>query len=140
MDLWDEHRSEPINTFSWGADTVNTVKFNQTETSVFASTGTDRTVILYDIRHPEPMSKLVMRMKANALAWNPMEAFNFTVASEDQCCYTFDMRKMTQALNVLKDHVSAVYVLYFFAIMFICNFISLFVEWTWTTRRLAMRS
>lgn len=38
-----------------------------------------------------------------------MEAFNFTTASEDHNCYTFDMRKLDRALNVHQDHVSAVY-------------------------------
>ncbi|KAG5460570.1 MAG: Sof1-like domain-containing protein [Olpidium bornovanus] len=47
-------------------------------------------------------------MKSNAIAWNPIEAFNFTVANEDHSCYTFDMRKMRSALNVLTDHVPAV--------------------------------
>jgi WD repeat and SOF domain-containing protein 1 len=93
---------------TWDADTINAVAFNQTETSVLASCGTDRTVILYDIRYKSPLSKLVLAMKSNALAWNPMEAFNFTVANEDHNLYTFDMRKMDKAMNVLKDHVSAV--------------------------------
>ena len=37
-----------------------------------------------------------------------MEAFNFAAASEDHNIYIYDMRKMNRALNVLKDHVSAV--------------------------------
>jgi DDB1- and CUL4-associated factor 13 len=37
-----------------------------------------------------------------------MEAFNFAAASEDGNIYVYDMRKLTRALNVLKDHVSAV--------------------------------
>lgn len=56
------------------------------------------------------MRKIVMEMRSNALAWNPMEPFNFTVANEDHNLYTFDMRKMQRALLVHKDHVSAVYV------------------------------
>lgn len=55
-----------------------------------------------------PLTKSVLQMRTNAIAWNPMEAFNFTAANEDHNCYTFDMRKMDCALNVLKDHVSAV--------------------------------
>ena len=43
-----------------------------------------------------------------------MEAFNFTTASEDSNCYTFDMRKLEKALNVHQDHVSAVFVFCFF--------------------------
>jgi WD repeat and SOF domain-containing protein 1 len=95
--------------FSWGADTINTVRFNQTEVSVLASCGTDRNVVLYDVRYNSPLSKIVMNLKGNALAWNPMEAFNFCVANEDHNCYMFDMRRMDKALNIYKDHVSAVY-------------------------------
>ena len=47
-------------------------------------------------------------MKTNAIAWNPMEAFNFSTASEDHNCYTFDMRSLSQSLSVAKGHVSAV--------------------------------
>ena len=36
----------------------------------------------------------------NALAWNPMEAFNFTVANEDCNLYSYDMRKFTSATCV----------------------------------------
>jgi WD repeat and SOF domain-containing protein 1 len=37
-----------------------------------------------------------------------MEAYYFTVANEDYNSYTFDMRKLTIAINVLKGHVAAV--------------------------------
>ena len=37
-----------------------------------------------------------------------MEAFNFTVANEDHNLYTYDMRNLKRALNIHKDHVSAV--------------------------------
>jgi WD repeat and SOF domain-containing protein 1 len=108
VDLWNHERAEPVASFSWGADSISTVRFNQTETSVFAACGMDRSVILYDCRMTSPLSKMIMTMRGNALAWNPMEAFNFTVANEDHNLYTFDMRRMDRALNVLKDHVSAV--------------------------------
>ncbi|CAH1762374.1 2266_t:CDS:10, partial [Entrophospora sp. SA101] len=117
----DHHRSKPIfvtsgsqievwdeNSMDWGVDTINTVRLNQTETNILASCGTDRTIILYDLRTNSPVSKLILQMRTNAIAWNPMEAFNFTAANEDHNCYTFDMRKMKSALNILKDHVSAV--------------------------------
>ncbi|KAJ3048315.1 DDB1- and CUL4-associated factor 13 [Rhizophlyctis rosea] len=108
IDMWDHSRAEPTQSFQWGAETITSVKFNQTETNILASCGTDRTIILYDIRTGTPISKTIMALRTNAIAWNPMEAFNFTTASEDHNCYTFDMRKMDQAMNVHKDHVSAV--------------------------------
>lgn len=63
----------------WGADTINTVRFNKTETHVLASCGSDRNIVLYDIRTKSPLTKLVLDMRSNAIAWNPMEAFNFAV-------------------------------------------------------------
>eukprot|EP00128_Syssomonas_multiformis_P011557 Colp12_sorted_trinity150504_noHs@6414 len=108
VDIWDEHRSEPIRSFNWGVETVNSVKFNPIETSVLASTAADRNIALYDLRAGSALRKVVLAMRCNAVAWNPMEAFNFTAASEDNNLYTFDMRKLDRALNVHKDHVSAV--------------------------------
>jgi len=49
-----------------------------------------------------------MQTKTNSIAWNPMEAFNFTAANEDSSLYTYDMRKLQSATCVHKDFVSAV--------------------------------
>ncbi|KAE8352554.1 WD40-repeat-containing domain protein [Aspergillus coremiiformis] len=97
-------------TLNWptSIDTITSIAFNQTETSILASTGIDRSIIMYDLRTSSPLHKLVLRLSSNALSWNPMEAFNFAVANEDHNAYIFDMRKMDRALNVLKDHVAAV--------------------------------
>lgn len=63
---------------------------------------------MYDLRTSSPVHKMVLKFASNAIAWNPMEAFNFAVANEDHNAYIFDMRKSDRALNVLKDHVAAV--------------------------------
>ncbi|KAE8836281.1 hypothetical protein CFE70_000453 [Pyrenophora teres f. teres 0-1] len=89
-------------------DTITDVKFNQVETSILASCATDRAVILYDARTNSPLHRTVLNFAANCLAWNPMEAYNFAVASEDHNGYIFDMRNMKRALQVLKGHVAAV--------------------------------
>ncbi|KAL0072864.1 WD repeat and SOF1 domain-containing protein [Phycomyces blakesleeanus] len=60
VDVWDETRSDPIHSFEWGADSYQTVKFNQVETNILASCGQDRTIVLYDLRTSKPLSKLVM--------------------------------------------------------------------------------
>eukprot|EP01135_Chromosphaera_perkinsii_P000562 Nk52_evm24s123 gene=Nk52_evmTU24s123 len=108
VDIWDHNRSEPVNSFDWGLDTITSVKFNPVEVNILASTASDRNICLYDIRGGSALRKVVLSMRSNALAWNPREAFNFTVANEDHNLYTFDMRKLDRALNVHKDHVSAV--------------------------------
>lgn len=108
VDIWDHERSDPIHTFSWGADTVTSVRFNPAEPDLFASTSSDRGIALYDLRTSTPVRKLIMQTKSNAIAWNPMEALNFTVASDDSCLYTYDMRHLDSATCVHKDFVSAV--------------------------------
>jgi WD repeat and SOF domain-containing protein 1 len=108
VEIWDWERQKPISTLQWGYDTIHTVKFNQSETSVLASSGGDRTLILYDLRTQSPLAKVVTTFRSNQICWNPMEAFNFAAANEDHNVYIFDMRKMDRALNILKDHVAAV--------------------------------
>jgi WD repeat and SOF domain-containing protein 1 len=48
-----------------------------------ASCASDRSIILYDTREVKPMRKIVMKLKTNQVAWNPMEAYVFTAANED---------------------------------------------------------
>ncbi|CAN6663406.1 protein Sof1p [Trichomonascus vanleenenianus] len=108
VELWDSNRSKPINNLSWGADSVTSVRFNQTETSMIASAGSDRSIVLYDLRTTSPVQKLLTALKTNAIAWNPMEAFNFAACNEDHNTYLYDMRNLKRALNVYKDHVAAV--------------------------------
>jgi WD repeat and SOF domain-containing protein 1 len=79
----------------------------QAESDVFASTGGDRSIALYDLRSARPIRKLVMQTRTNSVAWNPMEAFNFTAASEDCNLYTYDMRKLQSATCVHKVGTAA---------------------------------
>ncbi|KAK9798589.1 hypothetical protein WJX73_005000 [Symbiochloris irregularis] len=108
VDIWDHNRSDPVSSLPWGSDTVMSVRFNPAEPDLIASTATDRSLVLYDLRSSTAVRKLIMRTKSNAVAWNPREAFNLTVANEDCCLYTFDIRKLKTATCVHKDFVSAV--------------------------------
>lgn len=112
ISIYDLSRSSaiPLQTLHWptSTDTINTLAWNPTETSILASCATDRSIILYDLRTSSPLSKVVLGLASNAISFNPMEAFNFAVANEDHNIYIFDMRKLDRALNVLKDHVAAV--------------------------------
>ncbi|KAL7662968.1 Sof1-like protein domain-containing protein [[Candida] zeylanoides] len=108
VQLWDVNRSQYVSNLSWGADNVTNVKFNRTQTNVVASTGSDNSIVLYDVRTNSAVQKVVTSMRTNAVAWNPMEAFNFASASEDHNAYLWDMRRLDRSLNVYKDHVAAV--------------------------------
>jgi WD repeat and SOF domain-containing protein 1 len=111
VSIYDLERfTAPPEVLKWptATDTITNVAFNPVETSILASCATDRSIVLYDLRTSQPLAKTILNFASNAISWNPMEAFNFAVANEDHNCYIFDMRKMSRALNVLKDHVAAV--------------------------------
>lgn len=80
----------------------------RSQTHLLASTASDRSIILYDMRGSAPLRKVVMEMRSNTVAWNPLEAFVFTAANEDSNLYTFDIRRFKEPINVHMDHVSAV--------------------------------
>ncbi|KAI8009245.1 DDB1- and CUL4-associated factor 13 [Camellia lanceoleosa] len=108
VDIWDHNRSQPVNSFEWGKDTVISVRFNPGEPNILATSASDRSIAIYDLRMSSPARKLIMRTKTNSIAWNPMEPMNFTAANEDCNCYSYDARKLEEAKCVHKDHVSAV--------------------------------
>jgi len=83
VELWEETRVEPLRSYNWGVDTVYSVKFNPIETHICAASASDRSITLYDTRKPDPLRRVVLEMRTNALCWNPMEAFVFTAANED---------------------------------------------------------
>lgn len=81
--LWEQSRNEPIRTIKWGVDSLHDVAFNPVETHLLASCASDRSIILYDMRNKDPLRKVIMNLRTNKLAWNPMEPFIFTCANED---------------------------------------------------------
>jgi WD repeat and SOF domain-containing protein 1 len=108
VDLYDLNRSEPLHSFEWGSDSINTVKLNKIEPNLLVSSASDRSVVLYDIRSRTPIRKIILNMQTNAICWNPMAAFYFSTASEDSNCYSFDTRRLDHAVTIHEDHVSAV--------------------------------
>ncbi|KAF5481338.1 hypothetical protein F2P56_001999, partial [Juglans regia] len=108
VDIWNHNRSQPVRSFEWGTDTVISVRFNPGEPNLLATSASDRSITLYDLRMSSPTRKLIMQTKTNSICWNPMEPMNFTAANEDSNCYSYDARKLDEARMVHKDHVSAV--------------------------------
>lgn len=81
--IWEESRNEPIRTIGWGVDSLHDVVFNPVETELLSACASDRSIILYDMRQKDPLRKVVMNLRTNKVAWNPMEPFIFTTANED---------------------------------------------------------
>jgi WD repeat and SOF domain-containing protein 1 len=73
VQIWDESRSAPLSTlrFAGTAENVSCVRFNQSEESVLASTGTDRTMCLYDVRtgKAERRIRMTVSFSLSPLVW-----------------------------------------------------------------------
>ncbi|XP_038601522.1 DDB1- and CUL4-associated factor 13 [Tachyglossus aculeatus] len=108
VDIWDEQRTSPICSMTWGVESISSVKFNPIEAHLLGSCASDRSIVLYDMRQSTPLKKVILDMRTNTLCWNPLEAFIFTAANEDYNLYTFDMRVLSKPVKVHMDHVSAV--------------------------------
>ncbi|TFK52971.1 WD40 repeat-like protein [Heliocybe sulcata] len=110
VQVWDETKSAPISdlTFPTSTETITSVRFNLSESSVLASIGTDRTFTLYDIRTGKAERRTVMRMRNNALSWSPTFPTSILLASEDHNLYTFDIRSLSTPTQIYKAHVAAV--------------------------------
>lgn len=108
LEVWDGHRSSPIMKFEWGCNSLYSVKFNPSNFDLLGSSGSDNSIGLYDIRANTPIRKVILKMRSNALCWNPQNPIHFTVANEDSNLYTFDMRKLQKALLVHKDFTNSV--------------------------------
>ena len=44
--------------FTWGVDSVHSLKFNPVETNILGATASDRSIILYDMRGSTPLRKV----------------------------------------------------------------------------------
>lgn len=110
VQIWDETKSAPISnlTFPTSTETITSVRFNMSESSVLASIGSDRTFTLYDIRTGKAERRVVMQMQSNALSWSPTFPTTILLASEDHNLYTFDIRHLTSPNQIYKAHVAAV--------------------------------
>lgn len=110
VQIWDENRSSPLSTLAFASslETVAGVRFNQSETSVLASVGNDRTLCLYDIRTGKAERRIIMQFCSNCLSWSPTLPTVLLLGSEDHNLYTFDIRNLNNPTQIYKGHVGAV--------------------------------
>jgi WD repeat and SOF domain-containing protein 1 len=111
VQIWTSARTSPLSTHSqlWGSDdTVTTVRYNPSETSILAHCSADRGIGLHDTRTNTALKKTILGMRSNDLQWNPMEPMVFVVGNEDMNAYTFDMRNLQRPTRIYKGHTSAI--------------------------------
>ncbi|KAG8343966.1 putative WD40 repeat protein [Trypanosoma vivax] len=108
VSIWDVNRTQPIQQFSWGDDTVSCCRYNKVETNLVACCMADRGVFIYDTRTQAAHSKIIMEMCSTCLAWNPMDPNTFVTGSDDRNCYMFDMRVPGRPKSVFQGHINGV--------------------------------
>jgi DDB1- and CUL4-associated factor 13 len=107
IDIWDNIRNEPINSYTNGVDSHNSIAFHPIEYSIIGSLAIDRSITLYDMRQSSILRQVVLEMNSNSICWNPLEAMMFTIANEDHNLYTFDMRHLKKPVQIHMGHTSA---------------------------------
>ncbi|KAK0415723.1 hypothetical protein QR680_012085 [Steinernema hermaphroditum] len=108
INVWKVSRDSPIRTYNLGVNTIHSIKCNPIESSIMAGCSSDRSIFVLDNRQKAPLTKVVLSMRSNTIAWHPLESYTFTAANDDYNLYTFDMRYLSEARNVHFDHVAAV--------------------------------
>ncbi|KAF1764599.1 hypothetical protein GCK72_004548 [Caenorhabditis remanei] len=108
ISVWKPFRETPLRSYNLGTDTIHTCRANPVEENVIVGARSDRSVFVLDTRQDVPVKKVTMKMRPNKISWNPMEAYSFTVASEDFNLYTFDMRYMEHPVQSHQGFTSAV--------------------------------
>uniref|UniRef100_A0AC34RED0 DDB1- and CUL4-associated factor 13 n=1 Tax=Panagrolaimus sp. JU765 TaxID=591449 RepID=A0AC34RED0_9BILA len=108
LSFWKALCDSPFRTYNIGESTVQAVKCNPVETTVFAGCCEDRSIFIFDSREKVPVQKVVMKLRTNNISWNPREPFTFVAANDDYNLYTFDMRSLLSARKVHYGHVGAV--------------------------------
>jgi WD repeat and SOF domain-containing protein 1 len=108
LQVWDINRTRPIQSFTWGDETLTCVAYNKVETHLCAAAMLDRGVCIYDTRAKTGHSKLIMTMTCTSLSWNPMDPNMFVAGCDDWNCYTFDMRITARPRGVFQGAVKGI--------------------------------
>ncbi|KAL4072148.1 WD40 repeat-like protein [Scleroderma citrinum] len=101
VQVWNETKTAAISnlTFPTATETVTSVRFNLSETSVLGSIGSDRSFTLDDIRTRKAERRVVMQMRSNALSWSPTLQTLVLLASKDHNLYTFDVHQRLEFVS-----------------------------------------
>ncbi|EPY35617.1 WD repeat and SOF domain-containing protein 1 [Strigomonas culicis] len=108
VSVWDVNRTQPLQKFSWGDETVTCCRYNKVETDLVACCMADRGVFLYDTRTQSAHSKIVLEMRSTSVCWNPMDPNVFVTGCDDRNCYLFDIRLPGRPRNVFQGHIKSV--------------------------------
>ncbi|VDM54502.1 unnamed protein product [Angiostrongylus costaricensis] len=106
--VWSSQGTTRIREYDVGHDTAHVVRANPIEEAVLVGAMSDRSIFVIDTRQAVALKKVTMKLRPNRISWNPLEAYTFSVASDDYNLYTFDMRYLDSPKFVHSGHTAAV--------------------------------
>ncbi|KAE9420075.1 hypothetical protein Angca_005959 [Angiostrongylus cantonensis] len=106
--VWSSQGTTRIREYDVGHDTAHVVRANPIEEAVLVGAMSDRSIFVIDTRQAVALKKVTMKLRPNMISWNPLEAYTFTVASDDYNLYTFDMRYLDSPKFIHSGHTAAV--------------------------------
>lgn len=77
------YRDSPIRSYDLGPNTIHSIRCNPIEDTVMAGCASDRSIFLLDTRQKVPLTRVVLKLRTNKIAWHPLESCTFTAANED---------------------------------------------------------
>ncbi|KAI6228248.1 DDB1- and CUL4-associated factor 13 [Aphelenchoides besseyi] len=105
--IWRVYRDSPVRKYNLGPNSVNSIACNPIEPTVLAGCASDRSIFFIDSRQKVPLTRVVLKLRTNKVAWHPLESYSFLAANEDYNIYAFDMRYLSSARMVHKGHTMA---------------------------------
>eukprot|EP01084_Bolivina_argentea_P245588 411141_1 len=106
--LWDINRQNKLHKFNSTPEQCVSIAFNPSQYNLLASCMQDSKITFYDIRSKTTMSYITLLNWANEISWNPIDPRIFAIATNDWCCYTFDIRYLKKAIKTHRGHVDSV--------------------------------
>lgn len=91
--LWDVTTQKCMYTFKHHSDKVQCVSWNPLESSILASAGFDKKLVIVDAKKPQAVNVFTLPCDPEALVWNPNMPNVLVVALESGVVQCYDVRK-----------------------------------------------
>lgn len=99
---------EPLCTYEGHSDVVEDVAWHQFHSSIFASVGDDRKLLIWDTREKDrkkPFQKIeAHKGEVNCVSFNPFSEFVLATGSADRTVALWDMRNLSLKVHSFENH------------------------------------
>ncbi|KAF5276887.1 hypothetical protein FQA39_LY06438 [Lamprigera yunnana] len=102
--LWDLDEGTPATTINAFNDKVQCLEWKIDEAQTLLAGGSDKTIKLFDCRHPEDYKTWKISGEAEKICWNPFETNLFLVGTNNGNIHCFDSRQELAVWTITEAH------------------------------------